>query len=93
MALVAFSLLGFLTVLFLEASTDSLEQASESLSVAAAGAFLFNLQLVATKRVLKKDDNIQMSNYFQSLTFYLYEKGLLSDELKAVLHEHDNALW
>ncbi len=30
-----------------------------------------------------------MSNYFQSLTSYLYEKGLLS-ALKAVLHEHDD---
>jgi hypothetical protein len=30
------------------------------------------------------------SAYFQSLTFFLYEKGLLSDELKAVLHEHDD---
>ena len=37
-------------------------------------------------------DNIQMSDYFQSLTFYLYEKGLLSDELKAILHEHDDTI-
>ncbi len=31
-----------------------------------------------------------MSNYFQSLTAYLYEKGLLSDVLKAVLYEHND---
>lgn len=29
------------------------------------------------------------SSYFQSLTSYLHDKGLLTDELKAALLEHD----
>jgi hypothetical protein len=56
-----------------------------------------------SKRILRnypKNDFLQIkylpvhihmsSSYFQSLTFFLYEKGLLSDELKAVLLKHDN---
>ena len=31
-----------------------------------------------------------MSSYLQSLTAYLHDKGLLTDEPKAVLVEHDN---
>ena len=31
-----------------------------------------------------------MSSYFQSLTSHLHDKGLLSDDLKAALNEHDD---
>ena len=33
-----------------------------------------------------------MSSYFQSLTSHLHDKDLMSDDLKAALHEHDNAI-